>query len=190
VSQSQPAQTPEGIGLPPVGTWKVDPAHTSVEFVARHMLAKVRGRFTGFDGTIEIPERPEDSRVEVEVDTATIQTNQEQRDSHLRSGDFLEIEKYPKLTFRSKEVRLTGGNTFQIVGDLTIKDITREVTLDAEFLGFGPALEDRTTMAFEAKTSINREDWDMTWNMVVEAGNFLVGKKVDLEIAVEAYLEK
>ena len=190
MSQTEVARSVEGIGLPPVGTWKLDPAHTSVEFVARHMLAKVRGRFTGFDGTIEIAERPEDSRVEVEVDTATIQTNQEQRDAHMRSGDFLESEKYPKLTFASKEVRLTGGNTFQIVGDLTIKDITREVTLDAEFLGFGPALEGRTIMAFEAKTSINREDWGMTWNVVVEAGSFLVGKKVDLEIGVEAYLEQ
>ncbi len=150
------------------------------------MFTKVRGRFTGFHGTIEIAERPEDSRVEVEVQTGTIQTNQEQRDTHLRSGDFLEIEKYPKLTFKSKELRFTGGPTLQIVGDLTIKDITREVTLEAEFLGWGPSPTGGNVLSFSARTTIDREDWDMTWNMVVETGGFLVSRKVDLEIDVEA----
>jgi polyisoprenoid-binding protein YceI len=190
MSQTEAARTVEGIELPPVGTWKPDPAHTAVEFVARHMLTKVRGRFTGFDGTIQIAERPEDSSVEVEVETGTIQTNQEQRDTHLRSGDFLEIGKYPKLTFKSTEVRLTGGNSFQIVGDLTIKDITREVTLDAEFLGWGPGPYGAPVMSFSAKTTIDREDWDMTWNMVLETGGFLVSRKVDLEIDVEAILQQ
>jgi len=186
VSQPTAVRTVEGVELPPVGTWKLDPAHTAVEFVARHMLTKVRGRFTGFDGTIEIAERPEDSKVEVEVDTATIQSNQEQRDTHLKSGDFLEVERFPKITFSSKELRLTGENTFLLVGDLTIKDVTREVTLDAEFLGWGPGPMGGNVMSFSARTTINREDWDMTWNLVVETGGLLVSKKVDIEIDVEA----
>ena len=188
MSKTEAARVVEGIELPPVGTWKLDPAHTAVEFVARHILTKVRGRFTGFDGTIEIAERPEDSRVDVEVQTGTIQTNQEQRDAHLRSGDFLEVEKHPTLAFRSTEVRPTGGNRFRITGDLTIKDVTRPVILEAEFLGFGPSTDDRMIMGFTAKGTIDREDWGMTWNMVVETGGFLVSKKVDLEIEAEAYL--
>lgn len=187
MSQTEADRTVDGIQLPPVGTWKLDPAHTAVEFVARHMLTKVRGRFTDFDGTIEIAERPQDSRVDVEVEAGTIQTNQEQRDANLRSGDFLEIEQFPKLTFKSKEVRLTGGHTFEIVGDLTIKDVTREVTLDAEFLGWGPGpTGGKNVMSFTARTTIDREDWDMTWNVVVETGGFLVSKRVDLEIDAEA----
>jgi len=186
VSQPTAVRTVEGVELPPVGTWKLDPAHTAIEFVARHMLTKVRGRFTGSDGTIEIAERPEDSKVEIEVDTATIQSNQEQRDTHLKSGDFLEVERFPKITFASKELRLTGESTFQLVGDLTIKGVTREVTLDAEFLGWGPSPMGGNVMSFSARTTINREDWDMTWNVVVETGGFLVSKKVDIEIDVEA----
>jgi len=186
MSQKASARTIESVELPPVGTWKLDPGHTAVEFVARHMFTKVRGRFIGFDGTIEIAERPEDSKVQIEVDTATIQSNQEQRDNHLKSGDFLEVERFPKITFASKELRLTGENTFLLVGDLTIKDVTREVTLDAEFLGWGPGPMGGNIMSFSARTTINREDWDMTWNLVLETGGLLVSKKVDIEIDVEA----
>jgi polyisoprenoid-binding protein YceI len=190
VSQSATARTVEGIDLPPVGTWKLDQSHTMVEFVARHMLTKVRGRFTEFDGTIHIGEGPEDSWAEVQIEAASIQTNFEQRDGHLRSPDFLEAERFPRLTFKSKEVRPTGGASFQLIGDLTIKDITREVVLDAELLGFGPAMGDRTVMSFTARTEIDREDWDMTWNMVVETGGLLVSKRVQIELDVEAYLQQ
>jgi polyisoprenoid-binding protein YceI len=185
---SQPTATREieGITLPPAGTYEFDRSHTQVEFVSRHMLTKVRGRFTEFDGQITIGERPEDSHVEVEIDAASIQTNFEMRDDHLKSGDFLDVERFPKLTFRSKEIRLTGGNTFQIVGDLTIRDVTNEVVLDAEFDGSGPGLQGGTLAAFSATTEIEREDWDMTWNMAVETGGVLVGKKARIEIAVEA----
>jgi polyisoprenoid-binding protein YceI len=187
MSQSE-ARAVDGIELPPPGTYAFDKAHTQVEFVARHMLTKVRGRFTEFDGELVIGQGPDDSHVEVEIEAASIQTNQDMRDDHLRSGDFLEIEKYPKLTFTSTAVRPTGGNTFQLVGDLTIKDTTREVVLDAEFEGFGPGLRGGTLVAFSAKTEIDREDWDMTWNVAVETGGLLVGKKVQIEIAVEALL--
>jgi polyisoprenoid-binding protein YceI len=173
--------------LPTPGTWTFDKAHTRLEFVARHMLSKVRGRFTEFDGTVTIAERPEDSHVEVEMQAASLATDTSMRDDHLRSDDFLEVETYPTLTFRSTELRPTGENTFELVGDLTIKDITREVVLDAEFNGWGPGMTpDRPPLAaFSARTEINREDWDMTWNVAVETGGFLVSKKVQIEIETE-----
>ncbi len=185
---AQAATEVRDVSFPQAGTWKIDATHTTVEFVARHMLTRARGRFTGFEGTIEVAERPEDSKVEVSIDTATIQTNQEMRDNHLKSDDFLDVENFPVMTFRSTAVRPTGETTFRLVGDLTIKDITREVVLDAELLGWGPGPQDGSVMAFTAKTEIQREDWDMTWNMAVETGGFLVGKKVQIELEVEANL--
>jgi polyisoprenoid-binding protein YceI len=177
----------QGVSIPPVGTYELDPTHTVVGFVARHMLSKVRGQFTEVTGTIEVGESPQDSDVEVEVRTGSITTHTEKRDQHLMSGDFLEIEKHPVLTFKSTAVRPTGGTSFELDGDLTIKGITRPVTLSGEFLGWGPNMQGEPMLAASAKTTIDREDWDMTWNMAVEAGGFLVGKKVDLEIEVEAH---
>ena len=177
----------DGVSIPPAGTYELDVAHTVVGFVARHMLSKVRGQFTEFTGTIEVGGSPEDSRVDVEIKAGSITTHTEKRDEHLTSGDFLEIEKHPLLTFRSTAVRPTGGTSFELDGDLTIKDITRPVTLAGEFLGWGPDMEGEAMFAASAKTTIDREDWDMTWNMAVETGGFLVGKRVDLEIEVEAH---
>jgi polyisoprenoid-binding protein YceI len=154
------------------------------------MLTKVRGRFTAFDGSITVAERPEDSHVEVEIDAASIQTNMQMRDDHLKSGDFLDVERFPTLSFRSTELRPAGGTGFQVVGDLTIRDVTREVVLDAAFEGWGPGLQGGTLAAFSARTEIDREDWDMTWNVAVETGGLLVGKKVQIEIAVEALLSE
>jgi polyisoprenoid-binding protein YceI len=190
MAETATARATQGIELPPAGVWTLDPSHTTVAFVARHMLTKVRGRFTRFDGAIRIEESLDDSAVEVEIEAASIQTNWEQRDNHLTGADFLDVERYPKLTFRSREVRPTGESTFQLVGDLTIKDITREVTLDAEFLGWGPGMRGGTLVSFTAKTEIDREDWDMTWNVAVETGGLLVGKKVQVELDVEAYLQQ
>jgi polyisoprenoid-binding protein YceI len=190
MSQSAPTRTIEGIDLPPAGTWTLDPAHTSVEFVARHMLTKIRGRFSGFEGAIVVGEDPLDSSVEVSVQTATIGSNQEMRDNHLKSADFLDVERFPAMTFTSRKVRHTGGNELEIVGDLTIKDITREIVLTAEFLGWGPHPQGGSVMSFSARADINREDWDMTWNLVLETGSLLVSKKVSLEIEVEAILRE
>ena len=176
-----------GVSIPPAGTYALDPTHTLVGFVARHMLSKVRGQFTEFTGAIEVGESPENSRVEVEVKTESIMTHTEKRDQHLMSGDFLETEKHPVLTFKSTAVRPTGGTSFELDGDLTIKDVTRPVTLSGEFLGWGPNMQGDPMLAASAKTRIDREDWGMTWNMVVETGGFLVGKKVDIEIEVEAH---
>ena len=126
----------------------------------------------------------------MEIDAASIGTDTDMRDNHLRSGDFLEIETYPTLTFRSTGLRPTGETTFDLVGDLTIKDITREVVLRAEFLGWGAgARADAPPLAaFFATTEIDREDWDMTWNVVVETGGWLVGRKVTIEIDAEINL--
>ena len=191
MAQTEAARVIEGVELPPAGTYVFDPAHTTIEFVARHMLSKVRGRFDGFDGKVVIGETPEDSFAEVELEAATIETKTDMRDNHLRGADFLDAETFPKLTFRSREVRPTGGSTFQLVGDLTIKDITREVVLDAEFLGFGtgPMPDAPVHAAFSASAEIDREDWDMTWNVAVETGGWLVSKKVKIEIETELLLQ-
>ena len=178
--------------LPPAGTWTFDKTHTRIEFVARHMLSRVRGRFSEYDGTVTISERPEDSHVEVEIQAASLSTDTEMRDNHLRSDDFLEVETYPTLSFRSTELRPTGENTFDLVGRLTIKDITRQVMLKAEFNGWGPAMSEGEPplAAFSATTEINREDWDMTWNMAVETGGFLVSKTAQIEIETELNLQQ
>jgi polyisoprenoid-binding protein YceI len=191
MAQTEISRAIEGVELPPAGTYRFDAAHTSIEFVARHMLSKVRGRFNGFDGTIVIGEGLGDSRAEVELEAATIETKTEMRDNHLRGEDFLDAERFPQLVFRSREIRPTGENTFQLVGDLTIKDITREVVLDAEFLGFGkgPMPDAPVHVAFSATGEIDREAWDMTWNMAVETGGLLVGKKVKIEIETELLLQ-
>jgi polyisoprenoid-binding protein YceI len=187
-TMSQAVSDVEGLELPVAGTYELDVAHTAVEFVARHMLTKVRGRFTEFSGQIKVAERPEDSSVAVEIKTASIQTDTGKRDEHLKSGDFLLIEEYPAITFTSTAVRPTSGTGFELDGDLTIKDVTKPVTLVGEFLGTGPGMDGETPMlAASARTTIDREDWGVNWNMAVETGGFLVSKKVDLEIEVEAH---
>jgi polyisoprenoid-binding protein YceI len=190
VSQTETTRQIDGIELPPKGTWKLDQAHTMVSFVARHILTKTRGRFTDFDGTIVIGEGPDDSSVEVEIKTASIMSDTTQRDEHLRSGDFLEVEEYPVMTFKSTAVRPKGGNRFDLVGELTIKDITNEVVLDSEFEGVEKSPFGTTVMSFSAKTRIRREDWDMNWNVALETGGLLVSKEVDIELDVEAVLEQ
>src|SRR5439155_9302870 len=149
----------DGVSIPPAGTYELDVVHTVVGFVARHMLSKVRGQFTEFTGTIEVGELPEDSRVDVEIKEGSITTHTEKRDEQLMNGDFLEKEKHPLLTFKSTAVRPTGGTSFELDGDLTIKDITRPVTLAGEFLGWGPDMEGEAMFAASAKTTIDREDW-------------------------------
>jgi polyisoprenoid-binding protein YceI len=175
-----------GIELPPAGKFELDVAHTSVEFVARHMLSKVRGRFTDFSGWIEVAERPEDSHVHVEVRTGSIQTNTEQRDEHLKSDDFLNVEKWPVMTFESTAVRHTGGTNFELDGELTIRDVTHPITLTGEYLGTTTSPNGKTVLAASARATLEREDWNVSWNMVLETGGFLVSKKIDLEIEVEA----
>ncbi len=176
----------ESITLPPAGTYELDASHTEVGFVAKHLLSKTRGRFTEFSGTIEVGDTPETSKVDVEVKTASVQTNFGQRDDHLKSADFFEVDEYPVMTFTSTGIRHIGSTNFELDGDLTIRDITKPVTLTGAYLGSGIDPFGNTYFSAEAKTTVEREDWDLTWNMAVESGGFLVGKKVDLVIEVEA----
>jgi polyisoprenoid-binding protein YceI len=176
----------DGVTIPPVGKYELDQSHTEVSFVSKHLLTKVRGRFTEFEGTIEVGETPETSRVDVEVKTGSVQTNYGQRDDHLKSADFFEVDEHPTLSFHSTAVRHTGGSNFELDGDLTIKDITRPVTLTGEYLGTGLDPYGNTYFSAEAKTTVEREDWDLTWNVAIESGGWLVGKKVELVIDVEA----
>jgi polyisoprenoid-binding protein YceI len=182
---STETKTVNGISVPPAGRWEFDKAHTTFSFVARHMLSKVRGQFPEYEGSVEIAEKPEDSKVVVSLDSASVTTGNEMRDGHLNSGDFFLTEKHPTIRFESTAIRVGEGNEFEIDGNLTIKDITNPVTFKAEFLGWGPGMRDTTMAAFSAKTTIERADWDLSWNMSVETGGLLVGKKVYLEIDAE-----
>lgn len=176
--------------LPPVGRWKIDPAHSDVQFVARHMMiSKVRGHFREFEGWLDIAERPEDSSVEVTINAASIDTGDPERDRHLRSPDFLDVERYPAITYRSTAVRPVDGDRYEVVGDLTIRHVTRSVTLDVEFEGVAVDPWGGVRAGFVATGEINRDEFDVTWNQALETGGFLVGKGVRVELDVEAVLQ-
>jgi polyisoprenoid-binding protein YceI len=189
MASTMDTRTVNGVALPAAGTYAFDPHHTTVGFVARHMLSKVRGRFTEVDGRVTIGETPEASSVQVEIRADSITTDSEMRDEHLRSADFLEVEENPTLSFRSTALRVGEGSAFELDGDLTIRGITHPVTLQGTYLGSGPGLQGGSLAAFSAATTIDREDWDLTWNVAVETGGLLVGKKVDIVIDAELLLE-
>ena len=179
-------RTLDGIELPPAGTYTFDPAHTTVEFIGKHMFTKTRGRFTKAEGTIVIGEAPEGSSVQATIEAASIQSNSEQRDGHLMSPDFLNVEEWPTITFKSTGFRHTGGRSFELDGELTIKDITNPITLKGEFLGTGNDPFGKVSAGFTATAQFEREDYEMTWNMALETGGWLVGKTVTVEVEVEA----
>ena len=180
----------KGTVVPAPGVYDLDQAHTTVEFVARHlMITKVRGRFATFSGSINVAEVPEESSVEVTIDAASINTSQDQRDEHLRSADFFEAEKYPTLTFKSTSVQLD-GDTWKVTGDLTVRDVTRPVVLDVEFDGANTTPWGTQAIAFSAQTEIDREAWGLTYNQALETGGVVVGKKVRIELNVEAVLRQ
>jgi polyisoprenoid-binding protein YceI len=155
-----------------VGRWQIDPAHSEIQFVARHMMiAKVRGRFREFEGWLDVAERLEDSSVEVVIHAASIDTGDEQRDDHLRSPDFLGVERFPQITFRSTSVAPgRDPDRYVVVGDLSIRGVTRPVTLDVELEGVATDPWGGTRMGFVAVGEINREDFDVTWNQALETG--------------------
>lgn len=191
MSTATATRTIDGIEIPQPGTWVVDPSHSSVEVVARHMvISKVRGRFEGFAGTIVVADRPEDSSVEFVIDAATIHTADERRDAHLRNSDFLETDKYPEITFRSTSVGPAGKKGhWTVTGDLTVRDVTRSVTLDVELEGVGSAYGGPRAV-FSAEVEIDREDFGLTWNMALEAGGVLVGRQLKIELNVQAVPEQ
>ena len=172
-------------------TWSIDPAHSLAEFSAKHMMiTTVKGRFGAVNGTIAIDGRdPDRSSVEVEIDAASIDTNNEQRDQHLRSEDFLDVAKYPTVTFRSKRVEgayAEAGDQFTVAGDLTIRGTTREVTLDATFEGTGTDPWGGERASFSAETKIDRRDFGLVWNQTLEAGGVLVSNQIRLSLEVQA----
>lgn len=168
-------------------SWKIDPAHSEVNFAVRHMMiSKVRGQFEKFDGTVEFDEdKPENTRVDVQIEAASINTREEQRDKHLRSPDFFNVQKYPYLAFKSKKVERTSRNQARLTGDLTIRDVTREVVLEMQFAGTAKSPMGTTSAGFSAQTTLNREDWGLNWNVALETGGWLVGKDIEVDIEVE-----
>lgn len=172
-------------------TWTIDPSHSLVEFTARHMMiTRVKGRFSGVSGTVVTNEaEPSKSSVNVEIEAASIDTREEKRDGHLRSGDFLDVENHPHLTFRSTRIEgnpKSAGDSFTLVGDLTIRGTTREVTLDATFDGSGTDPWGGTRASFSAETKIDRREFGLTWNQALETGGVLVGNEVKISLEVQA----
>jgi polyisoprenoid-binding protein YceI len=170
-----------------VRTLWIDRSHSEVAFQVRHLLTKVRGRFADFAGTIEFDEtNPPDSRVEVVIQAASIDTAEPDRDKHLRSADFFEVDKYPTLTFKSTSILPRGGNTYDVVGDLTIHGVTKSVTLPASFLGKAQDPWGNERAAFEAELTLNRKDFGLHWNAALETGGFLVGDEVKVMLSIQA----
>ncbi len=178
--------TTSTVTLPATGTWNIDPAHTTVGFSARHLMAaRVRGGFKSFSGVVDVADPIEESSVRVSIDAASIDTGVADRDNHLRSGDFLDVENYPTLEFESTAVHSTEGG-YEIEGNLTIRGETRPVTLQMLYSGVIADPWGNEKAIFSAQTTINREDWGLTWNAPLEAGGWLVGKEVQIEIEAEA----
>lgn len=167
--------------------WQVDYAHSTISFWARHMMiSKVRGTFNKFSAEINFDENtPENTTVFVEIDADSIQTRNEQRDGHLKSPDFLNIAQYPTLTFRGKRVERINDTRGKLVGDLTIRNITREVTLDINYFGVSKSPWGTTSAGFAAEAVINRHDWGASWNQVLETGGVLVSDQVHIDIELE-----
>jgi len=180
-------RTHEGREIPAPGTYTIDTSHSSVEFVGRHLgLSKVRGRFTTFGGQIQIAEVPQESSVEVDVDVASVESADARRDEHLRSPDFFHVEEHPSMIFKSTSVTPAADGTWDVAGDLTIRGVTKPVVLHTEFEGGENSPFGDQRIGFTAEAEVNREDWDLGWNVVLESGGFLVGKKIKLDINVEA----
>lgn len=167
-------------------TWKIDPAHTSIGFTVRHMvIAKVHGRFKSFDGGVTF-DGDRAVSADVRIDAASIDTQVEARDGHLRSADFFDVAAWPTLTFRSSRMERVGGDRYRVVGELTIHGVTREVAIDAEFLGRMVDPFGTERIAFSGTTHIDRKDFGLTWNKAVETGGVLVGDRIDIQLEVQA----
>jgi len=169
-------------------TWKIDPVHSHIEFSVRHlMITTVKGRFTGVDGTVSIDEANlSNSEVDIRIDASTIDTREAQRDAHLRSADFLDVEKFPHITFTSKRVADRKGDAFTLVGALTIHGVTKEVALAVTDEGRGKDPWGGERAGFSASTTINRKDFGLHWNVALETGGVVVGEKIEIGIEIEA----
>ncbi len=170
-----------------IETWQIDTTHSSIGFTVRHMVvARVHGRFTRYEGRLFVRGDLVNTQAEVKIEAASIDTQVEARDNHLRSQDFFDVAAFPRVIFRSRRMVAAGKDRYQVVGDLTLKDTTREVVLDAEFLGRVTDPFGAERLAFTARTSIDRKDFGLTWNKALETGGVLVGERIDIELDVQA----
>jgi polyisoprenoid-binding protein YceI len=171
-----------------MATWNIDPTHSAIHFSVRHMVvSKTRGRFGTFSGQIQLdPKELSKGSVSVEIDAVSIDTGDAQRDGHLRSADFLDVEKFPKATFKSTKVTDNGEGRIKIVGDLTVRGVTRQVTLDATYEGSGKDPWGGERVGFSATTTLTRSEFGVSFNKALETGGLLVGEKVELNLEVEA----
>ncbi len=167
--------------------WVIDSAHTEVNFTVRHMMiSNVRGQFQKLSGTVEFDEaNPAATKVDVQIEAASVNTKDEKRDGHLKSPDFFAADQYPYLTFKSKRVEVKDASHAHLTGDLTIRDVTKEVVLDVEYNGSAKSPWGTTNAGFSAKTSINRKDWGLNWNVALETGGILVGEQINIAIELE-----
>ena len=180
------ASSPSVRHAPDAGSYALDPSHSSVSFSARHlMVTKVRGRLPVVAGRLEIAEDPQGSSVEATVDVTAVDSGDPKRDEHLRSPDFFDVDRYPTVTFRSTKVDDHHDGTFTLHGELTVRDVTRPVTLAGEYLGTQASPWGDVRTGFSAETEVNRKDWGLEWNVALEAGGLLVGDKVKLTIDAE-----
>ncbi|MEA2827693.1 MAG: hypothetical protein QOG43_2132 [Actinomycetota bacterium] len=190
-TQSALTRTVEGRELPPPGRWKIDPSHSEVQLVVRHMMvAKVRGRFREFSGTISVAEVPEESSVEATIKAASIDTGDPNRDAHLRGPDFLDVGRYPEITYRTTSVRHNGSDRWDVTGDLTVRGVTRTITIDVEFCGLVTDPWGNLRAGLLGTTEINRDDFDLTWNQALDSGGFVLGKGVKVDLDIEAVREQ
>jgi len=164
----------------------IDPVHSTIGFKVKHLFSYVTGRFDKVSGIIAIdPAKPENSSVEVKIETKSVNTANEKRDAHLRAADFFDVEKFPEMTFKSKKVTRTGEDTADVTGDFTLHGVTKEVTLKAKFLGKGKGMEGGLQTGWEAQTMIKRSDYGLTWNKLVE-GVSAVGDEIQIDLQIEA----
>ncbi len=167
--------------------WHIDPAHSEIQFSAKHMMiATVRGKFARFSGTIDgYEQNPTAAQVDVQIEAASIDTGNEQRDAHLRSPDFLNVEQYPYITFKSTKVEQLDAEQGRMYGELTIRGVTRPVVLEVEYAGMAKSPWGTTSAGFSARTRINRKDWGLNWNVALETGGWLVSDEITISIEVE-----
>jgi len=181
------SRTVDGVEYPAVGTYAIDTSHTRLGFAVRLMaVSKVRGDFKEFAGTLELAENPVDSKISVTIQAGSVDTHDENRDNHLRTNDFFDAENHPTWTFTSTAIRPVTSTEWNVDGDLTIRGVTRQVTLDATLEGVVKDPYGFHRVGFSAKTTIEREDFGVSFNGVMEAGGVVVGKKVDIDLEIEA----
>ena len=170
-------------------TWTIDPNHSEVAFSVRHIFSRVPGNFGKFTGTfVYDPQKPENSTVQADIDASSINTRNDKRDNHLRSEDFFYVEKFPTLTFQSTKVTATGDKKLKVDGNLTMRGVTKPVTLDVTFLGSGPTMGGESRSGFEAVTTVNRKDFGILWNKTLDQGGTLLGDDVEIKLNVEGVI--